>query len=113
MGSETKAGVRQGNYTVFGREVNLASRLEGQSGRGRIFITEATYEHIRRDDYALAATCVLQPPAKLKGIGAAVKVYEVPWQTPETAAAGPAGPAAASENPASPTDHTDPNLRKV
>ena len=32
------------NYTVFGREVNLASRLEAVSGRGRIIISEATYE---------------------------------------------------------------------
>jgi class 3 adenylate cyclase len=84
MGSETKSGVRQGNYTVFGREVNLASRLEGLSGRGRIFISETTYEQLRRDDPALAATCVLQPPAKLKGIGEAGKVFEVPWQTGST-----------------------------
>lgn len=82
MGSETKTGVGQGNYTVFGREVNLASRLEGLSGRGRIFISEATYEHLLRDDPALAATCVAQPPAKVKGISAPVKVYEVPWQPP-------------------------------
>jgi adenylate cyclase len=80
MGSETKSGVRHGNYTVFGRDVNLASRLEGLSGRGRIFISEKTYEQLQRDDPALAATCVLQPPAKLKGIGEAGKVFEVPWQ---------------------------------
>jgi class 3 adenylate cyclase len=30
------------NYTVFGREVNLASRLEGVSGHGRIVISETT-----------------------------------------------------------------------
>jgi class 3 adenylate cyclase/CHASE2 domain-containing sensor protein len=103
MGSETKEGIlRQGSYTVFGREVNLASRLEGLSGRGRIFISEATYEEIRRDDFALAATCVLQPVAKVKGIGAAVKVFEVPWARPgttppayETSAAAPANPAPA------------------
>jgi adenylate cyclase len=83
MGSETKAGVlQQGSYTVFGREVNLASRLEGLSGRGRIFISDATYRDLQRDDPALAATCVLQPPQKVKGIGAAVQVYEVPWSLP-------------------------------
>jgi class 3 adenylate cyclase/CHASE2 domain-containing sensor protein len=72
--SETK------NYTVFGREVNLASRLEGLSGRGRIFISEATYKHLVRDEPELAATCVLQPPQKVKGIAATVNVYEVPWR---------------------------------
>lgn len=68
------------NYTVFGREVNLASRLEGLSGRGRIFISETTYKHLLRDDSALAATCVLQPPQKVKGIAATINVYEVPWR---------------------------------
>src|SRR5205823_11395554 len=76
MGSQTQ----QQNYTVFGREVNLASRLESASGRGRIFIGETTYAHLLRDDPSLAATCVEQPPQKLKGIGALVKVYEVPWR---------------------------------
>jgi class 3 adenylate cyclase/CHASE2 domain-containing sensor protein len=74
--SETK------NYTVFGREVNLASRLEGLSGRGRIFISEATYKHLLRDDPELAATCTLQPPQKVKGFAATINVYEVPWRLP-------------------------------
>ena len=51
MGSEAEMR----NYTVFGREVNLASRLESASGRGRIFIGQTTYEHLQRDDPALAA----------------------------------------------------------
>jgi class 3 adenylate cyclase len=70
------------NYTVFGREVNLASRLEGLSGRGRIFISEATYKHLLRDDPELAATCILQSPQKVKGIAATINVYEVPWRLP-------------------------------
>jgi class 3 adenylate cyclase/CHASE2 domain-containing sensor protein len=78
MGSASKTK----NYTVFGREVNLASRLEGLSGRGRIFISEATYKHLVRDDPALAATCVLQPPQKAKGFAAMINVYEVPWRLP-------------------------------
>ncbi len=86
MGSEVKEVVRQANYTVFGREVNLASRLEGLSGRGRIFISRTTYEHLLRDDPALAATCVAQPPAKVKGINAPVQVYEVPWRAADDAA---------------------------
>jgi len=78
MGSQAE----QQNYTVFGREVNLASRLETASGRGRIFIGQTTYEHLLRDDPALASACVALPPQKLKGIGAAVTVYEVPWRPP-------------------------------
>jgi class 3 adenylate cyclase/CHASE2 domain-containing sensor protein len=71
------------NYTVFGREVNLASRLESLSGRGRILISETTYNHLRRDDPELAKTCNALPDLqKLKGFGAAVKVYEVPWRKP-------------------------------
>jgi len=68
------------NYTVFGREVNLASRLESASGRGRIFIGQTTYEHLVRDDPALAATCVELPPHDLKGFRSPVKVYEVRWR---------------------------------
>ena len=82
MGSETKTGVGQGNYTVFGREVNLASRLESLSGHGRIFISETTHQHLLRDAPDLAATCVAQPPANLKGFSAAVNVFEVPWLPP-------------------------------
>jgi adenylate cyclase len=84
MGSEVKGIVRQGNYTVFGREVNLASRLESASGRGRIFIGQITYEHLLRDAPALASTCVELPPRDLKGFRAAVKAYEVPWRSPDT-----------------------------
>jgi adenylate cyclase len=68
------------NYTVFGREVNLASRLEGVSGRGRVIISETTYRHLRRDDPALAETCMPLPPVTVKGIRAAVNIYEVPWR---------------------------------
>jgi class 3 adenylate cyclase/CHASE2 domain-containing sensor protein len=70
------------NYTVFGREVNLASRLESLSGRGRILISETTYQRLRRDDPALAATCMALPDVNVKGIRSAVKVYEVPWRPP-------------------------------
>ena len=80
MGSQAE----QKNYTVFGREVNLASRLEGLSGRARIFISENTYEHLLRDDPALAASCVPQPPQKVKGISTPITVYEVPWRPIET-----------------------------
>ena len=82
MGSEVKTVVRQANYTVFGREVNLASRLEGASGRGRIYISETTYQHLLRDDPALAATSIALAPVAVKGFRNAVKVYEVPWRPP-------------------------------
>jgi class 3 adenylate cyclase/CHASE2 domain-containing sensor protein len=68
------------NYTIFGREVNLASRLEGVSGSGRIIISDTTYNHLLRHDPALASTCVELFPVTVKGIRAAVRIYEVPWQ---------------------------------
>ena len=70
------------NYTVFGREVNLASRLESVSGSGRIIISDTTYNHLLREDPALASTCVELFPVTVKGIRDAVRVYEVPWQPP-------------------------------
>ncbi|MDE3068364.1 MAG: adenylate/guanylate cyclase domain-containing protein [Verrucomicrobiota bacterium] len=76
VGSEA----HQYNYTVFGREVNLAARLEGVSGSGRIIISESTFQHLRHDDPELAATCVLLPPVVVKGIRAPVSIYEVPWK---------------------------------
>lgn len=81
------------NYTVFGREVNLASRLEGLSGRGRIFISQTTYEHLLRDDPELARTCVPQEPQKVKGIATLVKVYEVPWRQESGTTKGASVPA--------------------
>lgn len=76
MGSERHIS----NYTVFGRDVNLAARLETHSGRGRILIGETTHAALLRDDPALAATCVPQPPAHFKGIRTAVQIFEIPWQ---------------------------------
>jgi class 3 adenylate cyclase/CHASE2 domain-containing sensor protein len=97
------SGAKQKNYTVFGREVNLASRLEGISGRGRIFISESTLLELRRADAALAETCVLQPPAKLKGISADITVYEVPWRPPGATAQDIEALATASKAPDSTT----------
>jgi class 3 adenylate cyclase len=75
------------NYTVFGREVNLASRLEGASGRGRILIGEQTFRELQRDAPDLAASCREQPPLELKGFRDPVKAYEVPWRPPELSSA--------------------------
>lgn len=68
------------NYTVFGREVNLASRLEGASGRGRIFIGEATYLELKRHAPDLAAKCVPQNPIIPKGFRNPIAIYEAPWK---------------------------------
>ncbi len=95
------------NYTVFGREVNLASRLEGVSGRGRIIIGESTYLELKRDDAEFASTCVELPPVTVKGIQRAIKIYEVPWKVvansptdfvsaPVAASSSPKPPAKAS-----------------
>jgi class 3 adenylate cyclase len=67
------------NYTVFGREVNLAARLEGLSGKGRILIGETTYRALVREDPDVAATCKELAPAAVKGFRTPVKIYEVPW----------------------------------
>ena len=75
MGSAAQTVVRQGSYTVFGRDVNLASRIEGLSGRGHIYISQSTYEHLHRDDPALASTCLTLPPMTVKGIRTAVQLY--------------------------------------
>lgn len=67
------------NYTIFGREVNLASRLEGVSGHGRIVIGEGTYQALKEADAKLAATCVELETARLKGFRKPVRNFEVPW----------------------------------
>ena len=68
------------NYTVFGREVNLASRLEGVSGHGRIVIGEGTYTALQRQDPDLAKSCVELEPTKPKGFQRPVRNFEVRWQ---------------------------------
>jgi class 3 adenylate cyclase len=76
MGSESHVL----NYTAVGREINLASRLEGVSGHGRIIIGEGTYLALLRDDPKLAAMCLEWPPRTVKGFRDAVRIYEVLWQ---------------------------------
>lgn len=69
------------NYTVFGREVNIASRLEGAAAADRILVTEATFAEVRRHDPALAATFLKIERMNLAGIPEPVQIYEVPWQS--------------------------------
>ncbi len=68
------------NYTVFGREVNLAARLEGVSGRGRIIIGEATYLELKELLPELATRCQQLDPVQVKGFRQPVPIYEVPWR---------------------------------
>ena len=79
------------NYTVFGREVNLAARLEGVSGRGRIIIGQATYQELARNLPELAARCVSLEPVSVKGFRQPVPIYEVPWREMEPGAVAGAG----------------------
>jgi class 3 adenylate cyclase/CHASE2 domain-containing sensor protein len=76
------------NYTVFGREVNLASRLESVSGRGRIVIGENTLLELQRDDPKLAALCIELESVTPKGFQKPVRIFEVPWQNNSPGEAG-------------------------
>ncbi|MFT5492121.1 MAG: adenylate cyclase, partial [Limisphaerales bacterium] len=67
------------NFTVFGREVNLASRLEAVSGRGRIIIGENTYNEIKSYAPEFLEDCKPLQPVTVKGIENPVPIYEVPW----------------------------------
>jgi class 3 adenylate cyclase/CHASE2 domain-containing sensor protein len=73
------------SYTIFGREVNLASRLETFSGRGRIIIGGNTYADLQRFAPDLAATCIRQAPQSFKGFREEIVTYEVPWREPAPA----------------------------
>jgi class 3 adenylate cyclase len=68
------------NYTVFGREVNVAARLEGIAGSGRVIIGQGTYEDLRHDSAELASKCDALDPVTVKGIKEPVPVYSVPWE---------------------------------
>lgn len=76
MGSEAHTF----NYTVFGREVNLASRLEGVSGRARIIIGETTYRELLKHAPELASLCVMRDSVQVKGFREPVTIYEVLWR---------------------------------
>ena len=68
------------NYTVFGRDVNVASRLEGCAGAEKIIIGEATYAELLHYDSALAERCIELEPVLVHGIAEAVKIFEVQWE---------------------------------
>lgn len=68
------------SYTVFGREVNLASRLEGVSGHSRIVVGEATFRELEKKDMELGALCVELESVTPKGFSMPVRIWEVPWR---------------------------------
>lgn len=68
------------NYTVFGREVNLASRLQRVTGPGRIIVTEATWSEVLRQAPEFADRFIPLEPVHLRDIPNPIKVYEVDWR---------------------------------
>jgi class 3 adenylate cyclase len=70
------------NFTAFGRDVNLAARLESKAGPDHILIGEATYLELLRHAPDLTRCCVELPPINVKGIRQPVKCYEVTWRQP-------------------------------
>lgn len=73
MGAETHLS----NYTVFGRAVNIASRLQGAASGGQIYVTEETRESAIAASPQLAAAMLPLGLLTLKGIAEPVPAYEV------------------------------------
>lgn len=70
------------NYTVFGREVNIAARLEGLAGGGRIIVSESARKagHATPDKIELALVGELGE-VSVKGIADPIRTFEICWQT--------------------------------
>lgn len=60
------------SYTLIGREVNLASRLEAAAQKGEILISEATYDYVCHE-----YECVAAPLQSLKGFDEGVSAWQV------------------------------------
>jgi class 3 adenylate cyclase/CHASE2 domain-containing sensor protein len=68
------------NYTVFGRDVNIASRLESVAKRGSIIISEETFQQLSQTGSELASICAELPPVTVKGIRQPIRIYEIQWK---------------------------------
>ena len=66
------------NYTVSGRVVNEASRLQGDAGRGHIVCTGEVLAELERLQSPLAALC--QEPRTLTIAGRPVTMLEIDWK---------------------------------
>jgi len=60
------------DYTVIGRQVNIASRLESMAKPGEILITERTYNMAKN-----IADVKEMGPLRLKGINLPISTYSV------------------------------------
>ncbi len=75
------------NYTVFGRDVIIASRLVRGVRADCILATESTYLEVQRRAPELARTFIKSSAVAVAGIPEPVPTYEVPWEPPH----GPPG----------------------
>ena len=85
MGVDIRVGVNTGmctvgnfgsedrmDYTIVGKDVNLAQRLESNGKKGRILISEATWELVKEK-----FPCARHEPVEMKGIDREVTTYLV------------------------------------
>ena len=68
------------NYTVFGREVNVAARLQGEAAGGRILVSTNTRDAACSQDPGLAELFRPIGEYKLKGIDRPISTFEVLWR---------------------------------
>ena len=87
MGIEIRIGISSGDctvgnfgsddrmdYTIIGKQVNLAARLESSADPGRILISDETFQHIQSK-----IPCEPRGPIRVKGIDREISTY---WVTP-------------------------------